>query len=581
MPGIYSMMDISRWALHAHTRALDTVSHNVANVNTAGYSRQETVLSTRGAQWTAEGWYGTGVKVANVIQHVDKQLQAQLTDKASQLGYFDAYLAQLGGLEALDNEAGDSSVGQALTDFFNSWQELSLNPESTAVRQTVLETTQNLTSRLNSINTDLQQMERNLDGYLGSAVTEVNQICRSIAELNSKIIATETLGQTANDFRDQRQSQLDALAGKLNIQWFEDANGSVSVFTGQGAVLVQENYPRSGDADPLSYQSVAGYADKQVVWSGTGMVLDSGQINGGEMGAWLRTRDVDLQGMQDFLDDLSHNLVWQVNQQHSQGVGQTMFTDVTGSYKSVDYETALNAASNTLPFKDEITSGSFQVWVYQDGTRRSYTVNVDPNDHLTEVVDKINAAINPALDASQNPLASVENGQQLRLRATGGIEFTFANDTSGLLAAMGINTFLSGDNAANIGVNSLVRADVGRIAAGRLLATGEMAVGDNSNALDLADLKDAATMTSGTQTFNEAVIAFSTSLGSKVANAQDSQTFAENASTQLQNMRDQVSGVNMDDEMIKMIEFQRAYQSAAKLISVADELLQTLLQIKR
>jgi flagellar hook-associated protein 1 FlgK len=290
---------------------------------------------------------------------------------------------------------------------------------------------------------------------------------------------------------------------------------------------------------------------------------------------------VDLKGMQDFLDDLSSNLIWQVNLQHSQGAGQTMFTDVTGSYKSVDYETALNSSTNTLPFGDKIQSGSFQIWVNQDGTRRSYTVNVDPNDHITEVVDKINAVINPSLDASQNPLASVVNGQQLRLHATGGIEFSFANDTSGLLAAMGINTFFSGDTAGNIAVDSLVQADTGRIAAARLLSTGELAVGDNSNALDLADLKDAATMTSGTQTFNESVIAFSSELGSKVAHAKDSQTFAENTNTQLQNMRDEVSGVSMDDEMIRMIEYQRAYQSAAKLLSVADEMLQTLLQIKR
>ncbi|MFH1035744.1 MAG: flagellar hook-associated protein FlgK [Pseudomonadota bacterium] len=538
MPGISNMMDISRWALHASTRALDTISHNVANVNTEGYSRQETILATRGAQWTSEGWYGTGVKVANVIQHVDRQLQAQLTDGSSRQGYFDAYLSQLQGLEALDNEAGDSSLGTSLTDFFNAWQELSLNPESTAARQTLVETTQNLTSRLNSINTDLGQVGRNIDGYLGSTVPEVNQLCQNIAALNSQIVATEGLNQTANDFRDQRQNQINALAEKLNISWFEDANGSVSVFTGQGAVLVQADYPKSSDTGPLAYQSVSGYTNKQVVATGTNQVLDSSQITSGKMGAWLQTRDVDIKGMQSFLDDLSGNLIWQVNLQHSQGSGQTMFSDVTGTYKSLDYQTALNAANNTLPFGDQIKSGSFQLWVEQDGTRRSYTVNVDPSDNITAVVQKINAVINPGLDDTVNPVASVENGQQLRFHAANGIEFSFANDSSGLLAAMGINTFFSGSNAGNIAVNDLVQADVGRIAAGRLLDTGELAVGDNSNALDLADLKDADTMNGATQTFNESMIAFSTALGSKVANAKDSQTFAENASTQLQTLRD-------------------------------------------
>lgn len=581
MPGIYNMLDISRWALHATTRALDTVSHNVANVNTPGYSRQETVLATRGAQFAAEGWYGNGVKVANVIQHVDKLIQQQITDKSTQMGYYDSRLAQLQRLEALDNEAGESSLGKAVTDFFNAWQELSLNPESTAVRQAVRESGQNLASRLNTISQDLAQVERDLDGYLDAGVTEINQICRRIADLNSKIISTEAMGKTANDFRDERQRQIEDLSQKLNIQWFEDGNGSVSVFTGQGAVLVQENYPRSSDADPLAFREMTGYDDRQVVWTSTNQVLDRTQITGGELGAWLQVRDQDVQGMQDFMDELTVNLAWQVNYQHSQGAGQTKFSDVTGTYKSVDYQTALNAAANTLPFKDQLQAGSLTIWVYQDGTRRSYTVNVDPADHLTAVAQKINAVINPTLDASLNPLATVENGQQLRFQATGGIEFSFANDTSGLLAAMGINTFFEGYNAGNLAINSLVQADVGRIAAGRLLDTGEQAVGDNQNALDLADLKDLEAMAGATQTFNESVISFASSLGSTIANTEDGQVFAAAANTQLQNMRDQVSAVNLDEEMIKMIQYQRAYQSAAKMISVADEMLQTLLNTKR
>jgi flagellar hook-associated protein 1 FlgK len=580
MPGIYSVMDISRWALHANTRALDTVSHNVANANTAGYCRQETVLATRTPQWTGEGWYGNGVQVANVIQHVDTQLQGQITDNASQAGYYDSYLSQLKSLEALDNEAGDSSLGTSLTDFFNSWEQLSLNPESTAQRQTLVDTAQNLASRLNTLDSDLQQQARNIDGNIVSTIGDINQACRNIADLNNKIIAGEAGGKTANDFRDERQRQIDSLSANLNIAWFEDANGAVSVYTGQGALLVQGDYPGTGDPDPLTFKAVSGYTDKQVVSTATNQVMDTSQITSGKMGSWLQARDGDLKNMRDFVDGLSKNLIWEVNQQHSQGVGQTMFTDVTGSYKSLDYQTALNASTNTLPFKDQIKSGSFQIWVDQAGTRRSYTVNVDPNDNISAMVQKINAVINPTQDASQNPVASVENGQQLRFHSSNGIQFSFANDTSGLLAGMGINTFLDGYSAATIGVNSLVEADVGRIAAGRLLDSGELAVGDNKNALDLADLKDADTMTGATQTFNEAVIAFSTDLGSKVANCQDSQTFATNAGTQLKDLRDQVSGVNMDDEMIKMIEYQRGYQSAAKLISVADQMLQTLINMK-
>jgi flagellar hook-associated protein 1 FlgK len=373
----------------------------------------------------------------------------------------------------MDNEAGASSLGTSLTDFFNSWEQLSLNPESRAQRQTLVDNTQNLASRLNTINSDLQQQTRNLDGNITSTVKDINQACRNIADLNNKIIAGEAGGKTANDFRDERQTQIDSLAANLNISWFEDANGAVSVYTGQGALLVQGDYPGANSPDPLTFKDVSGYSDKQVVSFTSDQVMDSSQISSGKMGAWLQTRDGDLKGMQDFVDGLSKNLIWAVNQQHSQGSGQTMFTDVTGSYKSVDYQTALNASTNTLPFKDQIKAGSFQIWVDQAGTRRSYTVDVDPSDNITAIAKKINDVINPTQNASQNPVATVENGQQLRFHSSNGIQFSFANDTSGLLAGMGINTFMDGYSAGTIGVNSLVQADVGRIAVGRLTDAGE------------------------------------------------------------------------------------------------------------
>ena len=581
MPGIYSVMDIARWALQASTRNLDTISHNVANVNTEGYSRQEVIQATRRPEYTPQGWYGSGVTTVNVIQHVDTLLLKRITDKNSDLTYHESRLSQLQRLESMANEAGDTGLGQQITAFFNAWQDVSNNPESSAVRQVLRETASNLVSRLQDLMNDLSLVKKDLSQYIADAVSEANSICRRIAELNQEITNGEATGMSANDFRDERQRLLNDLSELLDIQWFEDGDGNVTVQTGVGKTLVQGSYPGSSDEDPLSFESVSGYTDNQLVWRDLNMVLDSDEITGGKIGAWLKVREVDGPAMEDFLNGLSYNLIAEVNKLHSQGVGLDKFTDLTGTYESASATMAFNDSANTLAYKDLIEAGSFTIWVYEAGTRRDYTINVSPTDSLTDLMDNINAAMNPTVNPNLNPVASITADNRLRLQAEGGIEFAFAEDTSNILAALGLNTFFDGSSATSISLNENILDSVNYIAAGRLLSDGEHALGDNSNALEIADLKDALTMADGTETFNEAVTYWASDLGTLVASTEDNYAYFESAAAQLKDLRDNVSAVNLDEEMIKMIQYQRSYQMSAKLISVADSLLSTLLETKR
>ncbi len=581
MPSIYTMMDISRWALEASQRQLSTVSHNVANVNTEGYSRQETVQTTRNPEYTASGWYGRGVKTVNVIQHVDKMLQERITDKLSAKEYSDKRLSQLKRLETLMNETGDTGLGEQITAFFKAWQDLSNNPESSAVRQVLKETTDNLTTRFQTIMRDITQVKRDYDTYLDGAVTEINGICQRIAELNDQISLAEAGGNPANDLRDQRTVQINNLSKFMNTQWFEIGDGTVTVLGGEGKTLVQGSYPDEDDTLPLSYGPVSGYTDNQVVWQNLNLVMTSSDVTGGSLGAWLQMREVEVPQMESFLNDLAKEMIWQVNSQHSQGVGLNKFTDVTGSYLSPDETTDFNDSSNSLTFADKIEDGSFDIWVYESGTRRKYTITVKASDDLETLMNRINSTVNPSLNASENPVASLVDDKQLRLHATGGIEFAFANDSSNVLAALGINTFFNGSSAGTIELNSMVDEDERYIAAGRLLSDGEHASGDNKNALDIADLNDADTMSDGTETFNEAVVSWASTLGTKVSATDDSYNFADKSYNELQDIRDNVSAVNLDEEMVKMIKFQRSYQMAAKVVTTADTLLATLIELKR
>ncbi len=575
MPGIYSMMDISRWALNSCTDQLNVISHNVANVNTEGYSRQSAVLATRTPELTGSGAYGHGVETTTVIQYADSLLSERLTSKKSDLLYYDARTSQLKRLEALANEAGETGLGNELTNFFNSWQDLSNNPTSSAVRNSLLETSNNLVERFHSITTDMLAVQRDIDGYIKDAVGQVNTICRSIAELNNKIQQMEITGHTANDYRDERQRQLSKLSGLMNIDWYEDNKGAVSVQTTSGKTLVQNSYPSSTDPDPLNYESKAdeGYKWNQITWSDSGLTMDYTEITGGQIGAWLQVRDEDIEEMLDYMNELAEGVIYETNKVHSSGAGLDLFSSVTGTYTAEDSSAALNATVNgeeNLSFGDKIVSGSFDIWVYQSGTRTKTTINIDPTDSLDDVVSAINSVT--GLTASVSSLGA------LSIHADEGVEFGFANDTSNALAALGVNTYFSGDTATSIAVNSVLSNDVRKICAGVLSEDGSHSEGSNTCALDIADLKDADTMTDNTETFNESLISWAASLGTVIEHSEDNYAFAEETMTQLNNLRDSVSGVNTDEEMVKMIQYQRAYQMAAQMIKVSDELLQTLLQ---
>ncbi|MCB2184836.1 MAG: flagellar hook-associated protein FlgK [Deltaproteobacteria bacterium] len=584
MPGIYSVMDISKTSLYTNAQQLNVVSHNVANINTEGYSRQTGVQATRTPVKATEGMFGTGASLTSVIQTVDRFLESRLTDKYTDVAYYGDRLDQLRRLEAIANEAGETGLGMEMTRFFNAWQDLSNNPESSAVREVLLETAENLADRFSTLQNDMFEMQRDMTTYLKEGVDKVNALSQQIADLNQKIMANETVGKPANDYRDERQRKINELAGMINIQWFEQGDGQVTVVAGEGKTLVQADYPKSDDLGPLEFHEVddPNFQGNQIVWVGTDVVMTPEEITGGELGAWLSLRDQDIPEMQAFVDDLAKTLIGQVNLVHSEGVGLDLLTSVTGTYKVSD-PTAVLGNEGTLEYGDLLSSGDFKIWVYEAGTRRDYTISPAPLGSfgqlsLENVVDRINSALHDPADPNNpnNPTAKIVDNQ-LVITGTLGTEFAFSEDDSGLLAALGVNTFFDGFSAHNISVRDEVTSDPNLVNAGRLLADGEHAKGDNSLALDLADLKDAATMQGGTMTFNEAVTTFASELGAKVSHNQSMLDFAELTQGELLDLRDNMSGVNLDEEMVKMIQFQRAYQMSAKLIKMADELLTTLI----
>jgi flagellar hook-associated protein 1 FlgK len=311
-----------------------------------------------------------------------------------------------------------------------------------------------------------------------------------------------------------------------------------------------------------------------------------------------------------FLNDLNETaeaLIWQVNGQHSQGVGLEKFASVTGDYAfdpsaAADLSTILS--SSGLAFQDRIEGDalnptSVTVWIYDaegqpidsnvatldviDG----FTIDITKDMTLQDLLDEFNLSSSDPVPVPYMQ-AEITADNRFQINAEDGYSFGFSNDTSHVLAALGINTFFKGDNAATMAVSDLVKNGGPYIAAGTIGDQGSHAKGDNSNAIAIADLQYTP-MEIGSDQGNTGVLDTTTEnyfhtllggigiTGSGIAMEKENN---EAIHAQLTKLRESISGVSLDEEMVSLMAFQSAYAAAAKLITTADEMLDTLLRLK-
>jgi flagellar hook-associated protein 1 FlgK len=375
--------------------------------------------------------------------------------------------------------------------------------------------------------------------------------------------------------------------GGVNV-WFENATQDLSVgdrfnITAKSGVYWYENSSTSVNLTP------------QILQDGTD---NTARITGGELGGYLNFRDHYLGRYRDKLDAFAESLIWEVNRLHSQGTGLTKLGEVVGTYSVNDTSLALGSNSSGLSMNDKLSEGNLMVFVYDTSTgalasNASYgsldfsgvnppgSVNFDPDSHsLDDVVTAFN-------DSFGSFLTAKVNNNRLHLEADSGYQFAFGSDTSGLLAGLGINTFFTGDDADSIAMNSDVRVDFDRIAAGHVNGAGEANPGDNKTALAIADLQytDVSIRTdfesASTTTIGEYYNTLVSSVGADTANAEFSYKYQRSLADDLNQRQQQLAGVNLDEEMTNLIKYQHSYRAAAKLITTADQMLQTLLTLKQ
>ena len=326
MSGITHVLNIAKQALLTHQMSIQVTGHNVANVDTPGYTRQKLNIEANNPFPTAAGIMGGGVKADSITRQYDQFMVERITRQSSLMGNLEAQQQALRVVEPIFNEARGLALNDLLNQFWASWQELSDNPETLAARQNVLQHGHLLVDHLKIMNTEIIRARSDIGVSLKAAINDVNSLTSQIAELNSKISTAEVAKAEANDLRDRRDNLLKELSGLLNISHFANKSGASTVLLADGHPLVEGDQAWRVD-----------WVDDQLHWVNTDAAgktasrpLGTGAQLGGKVGGWLEIHNELTAGKPDNyagrLDALANALIRELNQVHSIGMGTVRFS---------------------------------------------------------------------------------------------------------------------------------------------------------------------------------------------------------------------------------------------------------------
>jgi len=571
-----STMQIGRSALTASQIGLQITGNNLANAATPGYSRQLVSLSPARGQDFGQFVLGKGVDFAGVRRQVDEALQERLRSSISDQSAAETQFSVLTQLEAVIGELTTSALSDELISFFNTWSDATSLLQSEGV---IVEQGAAIAEFITSLREELERMRNQVEQQIDDRVRDANTKLDEVAILNKEIAATELSGGGANDLRDRRDQLLEELSGFMDVTLVE--SGTVAdVLVGSIPVVL------GGENRGLSVERVA-EGDKltaRVRVEGDGSVLD---IQGGEIGGLLASRDGSIDDTIERLDDLAVELIFEINKIHTTGTnagGKTLESStlpIPIDDRSLSLNDPLNPTFASLPF--QAVNGGFLVNVENQTTGATNQVRIDVDlDGLTDAgvagfADDTSAAdIVAALDAIPGINAGFDTEGRLEVTAEPGFGFNFEDDTSGVLAVVGLGAFFTGTGSSDISVredlvNNPTRLSIGRMENGSFI--------ENGTALAIVDLQDTSLSALDNRTFLES---WSDASYSVAVAANSAETQAAGDALVRENLiaqRAGISGVSTDEESINLLTFQRQYEGAARLISVADEMLQTLLSV--
>jgi len=544
MAGISNIFNIARSGIQAHQQGLATTSHNITNINTKGYSRQEVVLETRRP---VEGTIGSGVQVGAIRRTVDSFLENQLTAANEDLGFITARNNFLIQTDGLFSETEQSGVSYSVTEFFNALRDVATNPESAIQRTVLLAKAGSLTDAFVTQGQALNQIRLDADGEISRHVETINGLAVRIASLNDEIFKAESSGREAPDLRDQRGVLINDLAELVDMEQVTLRDG-IGINVG-GQLLVAGNHANALSTEPDSDNPPL--HDVTFIRSDGSEIPISDKIQGGKIGGLLALRDGDIVKYQDRVDRLAAVLVNELNQQHQAGfaldgtTNNVFFSPLAPQAPLANSRNTGTAIGSSVIITDP-TIVTFQNYEVQFTGASAYSV--------------VNTATGATVTSGAYTSGSPISFDGLDVVITGAAA---SGDVFSLSAQKGA--------AQGFGV-ALSHTD--KIAAA---STAAGIPGDNTNALALVGIHTNRQVDLANVTLND----YHTITIGDVGNATRESKLALNSKNietdQLIALRESVSGVSLDEELTNLLSFQQSFEASARMITLADELMQTIL----
>lgn len=328
------LLNIGKSGLFAAKSSMSTTSHNIANANTEGYSRQE--VRTKNSVTLPEGDYvlGTGVDIQSVRRYHDDLIEKKLNVSTANHKFNEERTLQLGHVEEIFNEINSEGLNKILNRFFNSFRELSNQPENETVRNIVRENAKIVTADFHRITENIDQVRASMNRKISLQIDDANQLAKTVARLNKEIAVQEVGGGEANDLQDQRDKAVRTLSEFFTVSTYSDEQGRYVVnVEGLGSLVAGEvaQELRAGSSVKPGDNS-ADKGNVEIFFASRPSASITDRIKTGSIGSLLKTRDEEVVALEKQIDELAHGLVLATNAIHRRGFANYQVpTDAQGN----------------------------------------------------------------------------------------------------------------------------------------------------------------------------------------------------------------------------------------------------------
>ena len=484
------ILSIGNTGLHASKKSLETTGHNIANVNTEGYSRQRVLQKAISPLRSDDVIQGVGVEVTNVKRAHSPHIQKNLMRYTSEHKFYETRSEEMSRVESIFNEIDGDGLNQVLNKFYNSFRELSAQPENETIRSVVRDSATIVVKDFHRIQETLNRLSADLDNRIVTQVEDINSSLKKVAKLNSQIAFLEKANGETGDLRDQRDMVLGKLSRYLKIKTYQDNRGNFIVSAKGAGTLVEGQITQELSTGSISKQDSSDGRDGsiEIFLKNRPSQKITKFFEGGETSSLIKVRNQDIKNLRKTIDQIAFDFANTVNAVHRNG------------YANRQVEIDSNGQAVALDRKGPTTGINF------------FKITSTPE----------NAAL--SLDLSDE----------------------VKNDLSNIVTALEPNS-----------------------------------PGDNRIAVGISKLQHEKFMEGGTATIEEHFLKSIGRIGIEVGKARLDAEQADGILSQAKDLRERLSGVNLDEETANLIRFQQAYQASAKVMQTADDMFKTVLNIKR